>query len=408
MALDNKATALREAEQFPELIEAIDEIVARFGDTEEAALQTIVITSLVNKGVALHHLGDAVSAVATFQTALSRYGDCGTPDEQESLAAALFNIGVGLTVVGDHQGAISAYEALDRDFGDTQDEQVQHCVSQGLVNLGVVLRRDMDDAQRAIRVYDRVLDRFGQTEVARIRRQVAMALSNRGVAQRDLGEYESALASWNELSARFSPALDRQTHDLVASARVHTAMLLAGTGEFERARRTLKDFLEEFDKVEDPRVQMQLGRALNVLCAVEIHCGRPEGALEPSERLEREFGELDHEFVWRARCHSTRAHLALADLDRARSEFDRAYQVFVPAEQTIQNLVRVISEAMAAQMPVAAIIEILTQDDDKAGALAPLLVALRLEAGEDVRAPNEVLEVATDIRASWHGKELGQ
>ena len=44
------------------------------------------------------------------------------------------------------------------------------------------------------------------------------------------------------------------------------------------------------------------------------------------------------------------------------------------------------------------VVEILSSDDAKAATLAPLVVALRQHAGESVRAPDEVLEVATDIR----------
>ena len=36
-------------------------------------------------------------------------------------------------------------------------------------------------------------------------------------------------------------------------------------------------------------------------------------------------------------------------------------------------------------------------DEQKAKALAPLVVALRIRLGEDARAPIEVLEVAEDI-----------
>ena len=43
------------------------------------------------------------------------------------------------------------------------------------------------------------------------------------------------------------------------------------------------------------------------------------------------------------------------------------------------------------------LIEILSSDKEKLDALVPLIVALRQRAGEEVRAPVEVLEVAKDI-----------
>ena len=122
----------------------------------------------------------------------------------------------------------------------------------------------------------------------------------------------------------------------------------------------------------------------------------------PDETLEMSDGRT--QLGRRTANLSTGPHLALADADRARSELDRAYQALVPTLQTIRELIQMVSEARAAKMPVDTIIDILTQDADKAHALTPLLVALRLEAGEDVRAPIEVIEVATDIQANWHKK----
>ena len=85
-------------------------------------------------------------------------------------------------------------------------------------------------------------------------------------------------------------------------------------------------------------------------------------------------------------------------------DLKRAYQALGPSEGWIQELVRVVGDARTAELPRDAIIEVLTQDDNKADALAPLLAALRFEAGEDVRAAHEVLQVAADVRATWHDR----
>ena len=50
------------------------------------------------------------------------------------------------------------------------------------------------------------------------------------------------------------------------------------------------------------------------------------------------------------------------------------------------------------------LVEILSSDSEKAGALQPLVVALRQRTGEAVRAPGEVLEVAADIREQIQAK----
>ena len=44
------------------------------------------------------------------------------------------------------------------------------------------------------------------------------------------------------------------------------------------------------------------------------------------------------------------------------------------------------------------VLVVILEDGEKEGALMPLIIALRGRMGEDVRAPEEVLEVAADIR----------
>lgn len=43
------------------------------------------------------------------------------------------------------------------------------------------------------------------------------------------------------------------------------------------------------------------------------------------------------------------------------------------------------------------LLDVLLLDEKKAAALAPMVIALRKDMGEEVRAPTEVMEVAQDI-----------
>ena len=408
MALANKATALRDDEQFPALIDTLDEIVARFGDRDEKHLKLLTIASLVNKGTVLDLTDDTAGAVATYDAVWQRYGDCGIPEVQVPLAGILYNRAVGLRQLDNHQGAIDAYEALDRTFGDTSDPEIQYWVAMGLVNLGVALSRDADDSPSAIRAYERVVDRFAETDVPRIRRQVAMALVNRGIAQRRTGDHESAIATWDDVVNRFSPNPDDQTRDLVASAMVYKASALAGAEFYAESHAVLNQVLMDFDGDENPGVRLHLGRALDTRAALEVVDGRPRDALDTSERLEREFPTVDEALLWRARCHAVRALLALGDLDKAHTRFESAYQLFEPTPRTIREMVLLVSGALAAGLQRQDLVDLLSADKVKADALTPLVVALRQESGEDVRAAEEVLEVAADIRASWHDNAPNQ
>ena len=70
----------------------------------------------------------------------------------------------------------------------------------------------------------------------------------------------------------------------------------------------------------------------------------------------------------------------------------------------LRGLLELVPELVAAGAAATDLVEVLAGDEEKAAALSPLLVALRQEAGETVRAPAEIPQVAADIREVIQGK----
>ena len=66
-------------------------------------------------------------------------------------------------------------------------------------------------------------------------------------------------------------------------------------------------------------------------------------------------------------------------------------------EAMLREMLARVPILIAAGAPERDLVEILSADSKTADALAPLVVALRRLAGEPVRAPAEVLEVAADV-----------
>ncbi len=97
-------------------------------------------------------------------------------------------------------------------------------------------------------------------------------------------------------------------------------------------------------------------------------------------------------YVW------VRALLLKGNLQAAMDAFGSAYSALVPGEEgMIHEMLWLVSDLVAAGVPTHDMLEILSSDEAKSSALAPLIVALRQRAGETVRAPAEVIEVAADI-----------
>ena len=78
--------------------------------------------------------------------------------------------------------------------------------------------------------------------------------------------------------------------------------------------------------------------------------------------------------------------------------FRSAYAAFPLNDEVImREMQKVVINLIAHGASERDLVEILSSDKEKSDALVPLIVALRQRAGEEVRAPVEVLEVAKDI-----------
>ena len=155
--------------------------------------------------------------------------------------------------------------------------------------------------------------------------------------------------------------------------------------------------------IREPQVRVR--RALLNKGNRQIEIGRAEDALQTCQEFDRRFGEaIDNEssavafLRWQARWMRTHALLARNEHPAALSVFQSVCAMFVVGnEAMLREMLARVPILIAAGAPESDLVEILSADSKTAAALAPLVVALRRLAGEPVRAPAEVLEVAADI-----------
>ena len=135
----------------------------------------------------------------------------------------------------------------------------------------------------------------------------------------------------------------------------------------------------------------------------ENETGHAADALRTCEELEGRLGALssdeENEFAWRAMCMRTAVLLIQRKRQAAVDAFRSAYGMSVPGnEMMLKKLLQLVPALIAAGVSEHDLIEILLSDRTKSDAFLSLVVALRQRAGEAVRAPTEVLEVAEDVR----------
>ncbi|MCY3778526.1 MAG: hypothetical protein OXH11_21330, partial [Candidatus Aminicenantes bacterium] len=277
---------------------------------------------------------------------------------QEAVAAALIEKGSAQEKLGDFEAAVAAYDEAVERLGDLGGHEVQVLLAGVSLRKGNALAR-CGNLAGSIAVYDQVIERFAHGDEAELRRSAAAALISKGASLGKLGDHGGEIAAYGEVLDRFD--------DGPPGIQTHVAIALSRRG-------------------------MRLAEV-----------GRAEEALQDCEELEREFGALEKDGISWFKLHAmcVRAVAGLVQKRRrfAMEAFNSAYAAFTPCnEDAMQAMLRVVATLIATGARVHELVEIMTADEAKSEAMAPLVVALRQQAGEIVRAPVEVLEVAADIR----------
>ena len=260
----------------------------------------------------------------------------------------------------------------------------------------------LGDFKTAIAACDEMLDRFGDSDESEIQSWIAAALIYKGDVRRELGDCEGAIATFNEVVERFGNINTPKIQERVAIALVFKGIVRKILGDFGAAIATFKEVVERFSDNSAPELQRWIARALAVMGIAQTQIGHADEALHTCEALERRLGVLDGEeeteLRWRAMYVWVRALLLKGNLQATMDAFSSAYAAFTPEnERMMHEMLGLVPDLVAAGASAHELVEILTSDEAKSSALAPLIVALRQYAGETVRAPAEVIEVAADI-----------
>ena len=359
-ALNMKGEAHELLDDPASAVSAYQKFVERFGASEDPELRRFVLRAQIHKAGALQQLSGPESAVPVYEDVVERVGDSEDPELLFWLATALSDKGDALCRMGDLDAAATAYDEVIGRFGDSEKPEWLSCVARALYCKGRA-RTDLGDLSSALSAYGEIVERFGGSDSPVLQWWVAESFVLRGRALQTSGDVEAAMAAYDEVVERFGTRVNLWLlHRQVAEALIHKMELQTDAGNAVAALRTyhkLEPILDRLDPVMKNKLTWQAMRA----------------------RMQALSVERDSPLL----------------IDTFRSLYD----VLVPGDETmIREMLDLVSESIVAGLAAREFIEILSSDGAKAAALTPLLVALNQYAGETVRAPDEVLEVASDIR----------
>ena len=355
-ALCQKADMHGESGDFEAVLAACDEVSPRFGDSNAPELQVCIAWALSQKGDAHKELGDFEAAIAVYDEVIECFGDIAEPAIQEQVAWTLVHKGDAYKELDDFTAALTAYDEMIERFGGSDTPEFYDLIASASSRKGDMLR-DSGDFLSALAAYDELIARFGDSDSLDLKVSVAWALFEKGDTQRQLGDYPSSIATCDEIVMRFGDSDAQNLQAPVACALFDKGMRQLEMGHTEDALYTRREF------------ERRLTYFSKIGCALRAIWMRP-----------RSLPIQDHP-------------------DIAADVFRFVYMLFVPGNVTMMHWMQgFVLDLIVAGVPAHDLVEILSSDSAKAGTLLPLVVALRQYAGETVRAPGEVLEVAADIR----------
>ncbi len=401
-ALSAKIDSKRQFGEHAAAIDACEELVARHGTDSASDLQVLVAYALSRKGEILRKRDELGKAIATYDEVVERFGISGAPELQLPVASALDIKGDIQRLQKNFLGAMSSYNKVVVLYGDSDAPELQIPIAGALSKKGDTLRQEGDFAG-AISVYEEVVARYGDSEVPELQVHVAWALVHKGDTQRLQGDPILAITTYDELVARFGASDLSDLQLLIAWALFNKGDTQIQLGDFPEAIAACDEIIDRFGSSDAPTLQYPIALAWSRKSMQQIEIGRAQEALNTCGELELRLGALTenekNEFTWRTACVGALALMVQKNPRAAMETFRSAYSVFVPSDKTMMHeMLRIVPHLIANGASAHDLVEILSGDGNKSGALVPLVVALRQHVGEAVPAPAEVLEVAADIR----------
>ena len=284
----------------------------------------------------------------------------GLPQAPDSAVARILHAkGLALEKLGESETAIAAWDEVVERFGAGSAPEIQFPVAMSLANKGYALDQ-LEETEQAIATFDEVVERFGDSDIPDLQLPLAMALLCKGTAQGRLGEDQAEIATYEEVIELFGDSDVPELQFAVATALANKGLTQGHLGEVQAAIITCDEVVTRFKDSDAPEIRIQVTIALWV---------------------------------------KTKSLLVRKEPLIAMDTFRSMYAAFVPGHEILMNqLVSCVADLIAAGASEHDLVEVLSDDREKADTIVPLVVALRQRAGEVVRAPGEVLEVAADIR----------
>ena len=390
----------------------IEKIVTDFGDEKAPYLQGCVATALVIKGEILLNQNDLNSALDAFEEAVRRLDEVENQQFRWLIARALTHKGRILRVQEQAASALSTFEEIIERFRASDDTELQNIVSQSLINKGRLLQTQ-GQLEPALSAFQEVIEQFTSAETSTLQIMVSFAFmykikvlctTNEPISDETFSVIEEGIEFINSVgNTELSPAMRLLLQINLAAILITKGDALQSQNKIGPAKIAFEEVVQRFGTSDNSELKIWSITAFIGLAELQTSEGNTQDALLMYNEITERLGEIDtpHKagLTWEAFRVCTQIRLAQGDLSAAVDSFRSLYAILDPNDEA---MIWVISDFVISFIGIGVsphtLLEILSGDSARKEVLKPIIVALKQEAGETVRAPRELLEVVSDIR----------
>ena len=276
-----------------EKLAVYDEVVHRFGTSENPALLEPLAKALVNKGVTLGTMNRPKEELAVYDEVVHRFGTSENPALLEPLAKALFFKGVTLGTMNRPEEALAAYDEVVHRFGTSENPALLEPLAKALFFKGVTLGT-MNRPEEELAVYDEVVHRFGTSENPALLEPLAKALFFKGITLGTMNRPEEALAVYDEVVHRFGTSENPALLEPLAKALISKGVTLGTMNRPEEDLAVYDEVVHRFGTSENPALLEPLAKALISKGVTLGTMNRPEEALAVYDEVVHRFGTSEN------------------------------------------------------------------------------------------------------------------
>lgn len=332
-------------------------------------------------------------------------GDVGRASAMMNKAALLFH-------EEQHREAIAVYDKVVEQCRCGKSVEMQETCLRALSDKAMVLN-SQERYQEAVDIYRDITTRVRASGVPELLWHRACAFVNMGASRGMLGQWDAALDAWRRTVREFGDSDETRTARSVAVALYRIGGVLLLHELAEPALRTMQKIQDRYGTSSDGEIREIVAHSFTVRGDALERLNRHDKALAVYRQQQERFGDIvDSAGVsieWRAILGRTRILLLRGEddaIDAGREAIrDLCAATNVASDENLKEMYAWIVALGAfrkigpsEKIGPSDLADLLASDEERSKAFWPLVVALKQVAGENVRAPIEVMEVANDLR----------